>query len=70
METAKVTTSLNDANQSDYKVRVSDHMITVDGEYEFEIYSVTGQKQKKYNSLSDGVYFVKLKDATIKVVVR
>ena len=70
METAKVTTSLNDANQSDYKVRVFDHMITVDGEYEFEIYSVTGQKQNKYNSLSDGVYFVKLKDATIKVVVR
>lgn len=70
LETSRVTTALNKYEMSEYKIRVSDRMIFVEGESDYEVYALTGQKQDKYNALATGVYFVKLKNATLKVMVK
>ncbi len=70
LETPRITTALNNSEMSEYKIKVSDRMISVEGESEFEIYSVTGQKLDKQFRLATGVYFVKLNNATVKVIVR
>lgn len=70
LETPRITTALNNSEMSEYKIKVSDRIISVEGESEFEIYSVTGQKLDKQFRLATGVYFVKLNNATVKVIVR
>lgn len=70
LETPRITTGLYNAEIPEYKIKVSDRIISVEGEKEFEIYSVTGQKFDKRFALTAGVYFVKLNNATVKVIVR
>lgn len=69
-ETPRITTALNNSEMSEYKIKVSDRIISVEGESEFEVYSVTGQKLDNQFRLATGVYFVKLNNATVKVIVR
>lgn len=53
-----------------YQIRVKDGYVTVDGVDEFDIYTVLGQKKNNKLALPCGVYVVKVKNFTQKIVVQ
>lgn len=62
-------TAVKNVEAFNYRVRTTNHIITVDGVDKYEVYSILGQKQNIKNTLSSGVYFVKINNAIKKVVV-
>lgn len=64
------TTSVTSQKAFENKVRVSEGRIFVDGVSEFEIFTIDGKKLNPSTSLSKGVYIVRSKDFSTKVVVR
>lgn len=63
-------TALNQTEKSEYRISTVNRTITVEGVNNFEVYSVTGQKQNRERALQSGVYFVKIGDFTQKVMVK
>lgn len=53
-----------------YLVRTANNRITVDGDENFEVYSILGQRQNIKTQLKAGVYVVKVNNYTQKVVIR
>ena len=70
METPKSTTGNAAVSKSEYLIRLANGIVKVDGAENFEVYSVTGQKQNTKTSLKSGVYIVKINDYTQKVIVK
>lgn len=69
-QNALISTGVSDVNKSDYSINTVNRTITVEGVNNFEVYSVTGQKQNREKALQSGVYLVKIKDFTQKVIVK
>ena len=63
-------TALNPAEKAEYSISTVNRVITVEGVSDFEVYSVTGQKQNRERALPSGVYFVKIDNFTQKVMVK
>ena len=70
METPKSTTGNAAVSKSEYLIRLANGIVKVDGAENFEVYSVTGQKQNTTTSLKSGVYIVKINEYTQKVIVK
>ena len=62
-------TRLNLIN-STYVIKAINGIVKVDGAEDFEVYSVTGQKQNKQAQLKSGIYIVKIRDYSQKVIVK
>ena len=69
-QTALIISGVSDVNKSDYRISTVNRTITVEGVNNFEVYSVTGQKQNRERALQSGVYLVKINDFTQKVIVK
>ena len=70
LETSKLPTSNAGVSATSYIVRSNKGIITVDGVDHFEVYAVTGQKQNPHAPLKSGVYIIKIRDYTQKVIVK
>lgn len=71
LESLKVPTANAEVSTTNYIVRSNNGIITVDGVDNFEVYSVTGQKQNINSRLQAGAYLVKInKSNTLKVMVK
>ena len=68
--TTEYLNALNNLDDSTYKVRVSEGVVTVDGVENFDIYSTTGQKQNHKAALKAGVYVIKVNNMSKKLVIR
>lgn len=69
LETPKVITSTTEID-SKYRVLVNNRTISVEGVNDYQIYSVTGQRQALNTRLQQGVYIVKSSEFTTKVMVK
>ena len=67
---ALIMSGVSDVNKSDYNISTVNRTITVEGVNNFEVYSVTGQKQNRERALKSGVYVVKIQDYSQKVIVK
>ena len=63
-------TALKNTETQGYRINTLNHTITVEGVNNFEVYSVTGQKQNRERALQSGIYFVKIGDLVQKVMVK
>ncbi len=52
------------------RISVVNRVITVDGVEEFEVFSITGQKQDRKSTLKAGIYIVKVGNVAQKVIVK
>ncbi len=68
MET--IPTGVGNTTAGNYHIYSSNGILKVEGVEEFELYSVTGQRQNIYTPLKKGVYIVKIKDYSQKVIVK
>lgn len=67
---SKISTGVNSANADKYQITVSNGIIAVAGAENFEVYSISGQRVNAKQALQNGIYVVKVKDHTQKVVVK
>ena len=68
---AKTTwiSALKQVDESIYKVHVNAGIVTIDGIENFEVYSITGQKQNHKAALEGGVYVVKINNSSKKIII-
>lgn len=66
----KISTGISNITDNNYAVCINDGVITVKGIDNFEVYSITGQKQNHNSPLQKGAYIVKVKNSSQKVVIR
>lgn len=70
-ETTAVTTgNTNTAHNAQYIIRTNNKVITVDGVENFEVFSISGQKQNKTQALENGIYIVRIQNQAFKVNVK
>ncbi len=65
-----ITTGVGNSLSKNYNIQIIGGFITVEGADNFELYSVAGQKLNLNSTLQKGVYLIKIKDFTQKVVVK
>ncbi len=70
LETIKVIDSTKELFDNSYVIRLNNGIITVDGVTEFEVYSITGQRVNEKATLTSGIYIVKVKEFTQKIIVK
>ncbi len=68
--TKKTNTTGLDKISLKKRISVTDGVITVEGVENFEVFSITGQKQDIKSSLKAGIYIVKVGDVAQKVIVK
>lgn len=68
--TTKDASDVKQLENTAYRINTTNRVITIEGVTNFEVYSVTGQKQNKERALQSGVYFVKVDNFTQKVIVK
>ena len=69
-EFAGETTDVKNLLPFTNKIRTANGIITIDGVENFEVYSITGQKQNHKQRLLTGVYIVKVNNSVQKVVLK
>lgn len=69
-EFAGETTGVKNLLPFTNKIRTANGIITIDGVENFEVYSITGQKQNHKQRLVTGVYIVKVNNSVQKVVLK
>ena len=69
-EFAGETTDVKNLLPFTNKIRTANGIITIDGVENFEVYSITGQKQNHKQRLMTGVYIVKVNNSVQKVVLK
>ena len=69
-EFARETTDVKNLLPFTNKIRTANGIITIDGVENFEVYSITGQKQNHKQRLVTGVYIVKVNNSVQKVVLK
>lgn len=69
-EFAGETTDVKNLLPFTNKIRTANGIITIDGVENFEVYSITGQKQNHKQRLVTGVYIVKVNNSVQKVVLK
>lgn len=62
--------ALKNTSATNFVVRTKQGIVTIDGVDNFDVYSVLGQKQNRTKALKSGVYFIKVKNATQKFVIK
>jgi hypothetical protein len=62
--------ALESLDNSNYKVRVNEGIVTIDGVENFEVYSTTGQRQNHKAALKSGVYVIRVDNMTKKLVIK
>lgn len=65
-----IPTAVNNVSADKYRIYTTNGIIKVEGVEDFEVYSVTGQKQYRHSPLKSGVYVVKIQDYSQKVIVK
>lgn len=70
-EETKISTGTNhNLMQQTYIIRTANKVITVDGVENFEVFSISGQKQNKTQALESGIYIVRIQNQAFKVNVK
>jgi hypothetical protein len=70
-EETKISTGTNhNLMQQTYIIRTTNKVITVDGVENFDIFSISGQKQNKTQALESGIYIVRIQNQAFKVNVK
>lgn len=70
LEAPKVINSTPSVFDNNYVIRLNNGIITVDGAAEYDVFSITGQKMNEKAALTNGVYIVKVKEFTRKIIVK
>lgn len=64
------TGNVNIPANAQYIIRTINKVITVDGVENFDIFSISGQKQNKAQALESGIYIVRIQNQAFKVNVK
>lgn len=64
------TGNVNIPANAQYIIRTNNKVITVDGVENFEVFSISGQKQNKTQALESGIYIVRIQNQAFKVNVK
>lgn len=64
------TGNVNIPANAQYIIRTINKVITVDGVENFEVFSISGQKQNKTQALESGIYIVRIQNQSFKVNVK
>lgn len=64
------TGNVNTPANAQYIIRTTNKVITVDGVENFEVFSISGQKQNKTQALENGIYIVRIQNQAFKVNVK